>query len=115
MKAIPYLLAAGVLLALLVTGCGQPKPPTIVEVAGIVLLDGKPLKKVAVRFVPMTDYGPDYFSTGVTDDNGRFTLTCPKGPGACACAHRVTVTEAEIPANLKSEDLKVQEDHQTDL
>src|SRR5215471_20995710 len=95
-------------LAILVPGCGKPKPPPIVEVVGIVRLDGKPLKNVQVRFVPVNDFGPDYQASGVTDESGRFTLTCNGQPGACAGENRVTVSEAEIPAHLKGEDLKTQ-------
>ncbi|HJZ91221.1 MAG TPA: hypothetical protein VKE40_10135, partial [Gemmataceae bacterium] len=83
-------------------------PPPVVEAVGIVRLDGKPLKNVMVRFVPVNDFGSDYQASGVTDASGRFTLSCNGQPGACACENRVTVSEADIPAHLKGEDLKVQ-------
>lgn len=105
-RRIPLTLCAAI--TIVVTGCGKPKPPPIVEVAGIVRLDGKPLKNVVVRFVPVNDLGPEYQASGVTDESGRFTLMCNGQPGACAGEHRVTVSEAEIPARLKGEDLKTQ-------
>jgi len=105
-RRVPLIACAA--LAVLASGCGKTKPPPVVEAVGIVRLDGKPLKNVMVRFVPVNDLGPDFHASGVTDESGRFTLTCNGRPGACACEHRVTVSEAEIPAHLKSEDLKVQ-------
>jgi hypothetical protein len=102
------LLVVCALLAALAPGCGKPKPPPIVEVVGVVRLDGKPLKNVVVRFFPVDDFGPNYQGSGVTDESGRFTLVCNGRPGACAGENRVTVSEAEIPARLKGEDLKTQ-------
>ena len=64
------------LFPVLLAGCGKPAPPPIVEVEGLIRLDGSPLKGVEVRFVPTTDYGPEYTATGLTDDTGRFRLTC---------------------------------------
>jgi hypothetical protein len=99
------------LLAALLPGCARKAPPPpIVEAAGVVRLDGKPLNKAQVRFVPLIDYGPEYVAAGVTDESGRFQLTCHGQPGACACENRVLVLEAEIPARLKSEDLRVQDE-----
>jgi len=103
-------LAVWAVLTVLIPGCGKPKPPPVVEASGVVRLDGKPLKNVMVGFFPVNDYGPDYQATGVTDELGRFTLTCNGRPGACTGENRVTITEAEIPARLKGEDLKVQEE-----
>jgi hypothetical protein len=86
---------AAVLLALL-SGCGK-KRPAIVPVEGVIRLDGRPLKKVAVRFIPKSDYGPEHIAVGVTDESGRYTLTCKGQPGACAGENHVIVTEAELP------------------
>jgi hypothetical protein len=95
-------LAAVAVLLILVPGCAKP-PPDIVEVEGIVLLDGVPLNDVEVRFIPALELGPQYIARGVTAKDGRFTLSCNGRPGACACENHVTVTEAPIPANLRSE------------
>jgi hypothetical protein len=100
----------GVLLTVLLAGCaGKAPPPPIVPAAGIVRLDGKPLNKCRVKFVPLIEYGPDYVATGVTDEAGRVQLTCNGKPGACACENRVLVLESEIPPHLKGEDLRVQD------
>jgi hypothetical protein len=84
----------GAVLIALASGCGRP---AIVPAGGVIRIDGKPLKKVVVRFIPKIDHGPDYIAVGVTDDAGRFTLTCKGRPGACAGENTVLVTEAELP------------------
>jgi hypothetical protein len=89
--------------ALVLAGCFKEPPPPIVPAHGIILLDGQPLAKVEVRFIPMIEYGAEYIAKGVTDDTGRFELTCKGQPGACACENHVVVLEAELPDRLKSE------------
>ena len=42
-------------------------------------------------------FGAEYMATGRTDDQGRFRVECPAGPGACACENRVTVSNAPAP------------------
>jgi hypothetical protein len=95
-------LAAAAVAALL-AGCGKAPPPPIVVVEGVVRLDGKPLNKAQVRFIPVTDHGPEYMAGGVTDEAGRFRLTCKGQPGACAGENRVLVTESDIPRHLQGE------------
>src|SRR5438552_2069925 len=94
---------AGVGLLTLLAGCGKAPPPPIVEVEGVVRLAGKPLNRAEVRFIPLIDHGPEYIAVGVTDEAGRFKLTCKGQLGACACENRVLIAEAELPANVKSE------------
>lgn len=98
MRFICWAIAAAVLLP----GCAEPPPP-IVEAQGLVRLDGAPLKKVEVRFIPMIDNGVEFIAKGITDDEGRFTLTCKGQSGACACGNQVVIVESEFPARLKSE------------
>ena len=100
--------AGVVVVAALVVGCGKAPPPQIVEVEGVIRLDGKPLKRAEVRFIPALDRGPEYLAVGVTDDAGQFRLTCNGRPGACVGANRVLVMESELPAALKSEDAQAE-------
>jgi hypothetical protein len=93
------LLTAALVASSLAGGCGQA-PPQIVEAGGVVLLDGAPLPKARVRFVPRNDYGPTYLAVAVTDDKGRFTLTCHGQSGACVGENLVSVGEAEVPEEL---------------
>jgi hypothetical protein len=95
---------AGVALTILLAGCGKKTPPLIIGVEGIVRLDGKPLNKVEVRFFPAIDHGPEYVAIGVTDESGRFKLTCKGQAGACAGENRVVIVEAELPSHLKGEE-----------
>jgi hypothetical protein len=90
------------LAVLLPVGC-QKTPPPIVAAEGVIRLDGKPLNKAQVRFIPVDGYGLDYMAAGVTDEAGRFQLACKGKPGACACENRVIVMEADIPPQLQSE------------
>ena len=78
------------ILALL--GCSDGRP-TRVPVSGTVMIDGKPLTKGSVRFVP-EGARP---SAGSLDSQGRFNLTCYDGEdGAVIGRHRVQVSASEI-------------------
>src|SRR5262249_55404652 len=67
-----------------------------------VLFDGKPLKNVRVDFQPDPDKGTSgKGSSGVTDDNGNFTLKYDgSAPGAIVGHHRVTVTDLDVFGNV---------------
>ena len=101
---------ATAVLAVLLAGCGKEPPPQIVPAAGVVLLDGQPLNKVQVLFYPMIEYGAEYVARGVTDEKGRFELSCKGQAGASACENRVVIKEAELPKRLKGESHKVQQE-----
>jgi hypothetical protein len=100
----------GLVLALAVCGCTKTPPP-VTEVSGVVLLDGKPLPLAKVSFVPdLAGFGAEMISTAVTDDKGRFTLTCGnQQSGAVVGKHRVIVTEGPPPAELRRPDGDTQE------
>src|SRR5579871_5417169 len=71
------------------------------KVTGKVLYDGKPIKNAAVSFHPT---GGDSVSalrpTGLTDENGVFTLITQNEDGAPAGEYRVTVLWLEEAADL---------------
>ena len=90
-------------IVLVCEGCGKEAPPPIMPAQGIVVLRGRPLPKAQVRFIPNIDYGAAYIATAVTDDSGRFTLECDGQSGACVGENKVTVSEADIPKELQSE------------
>jgi hypothetical protein len=96
-----------VVVVFLLTGCKAPPPP-IVEAGGVVRLDGQPLKRAEVRFIPAIQYGAEYVAVGITDDAGRFTLTCKGQPGACACENFVMISEAPLPPELKGENAQAE-------
>lgn len=89
-------------LAMAVGGCA-PSPPTIVPVEGTVVLDGAPLAFAYVEFVPdLKNFGAEYNSSAVTDENGRFVLVCAMNQqsGAAVATHKVMVTE-HIPDDMR--------------
>ncbi len=76
-----------------VLGCGE-KGPRLAPVSGTVTLDGKPLAKVIVTFVPVEG---GVSSSGVTDESGSYSLACSLGPGAVVGKHRVYV-QSQAPS-----------------
>src|SRR5206468_6769755 len=84
---------AAVVLAL--SGCAKGPPP-VTEVSGVVLLEGQPLPQAKVEFIPeLSNFGAEMNSTAITDDQGRFTLTCAykQQSGAVVGKHHVLVSE----------------------
>jgi hypothetical protein len=79
----------------LIVGC-QAKAPEMVNVQGKVTLDGQPLPHAIVQFVPQLDKASVHWeSSGETDDDGDYSLTCnwEGKSGACVATHRVLVSE----------------------
>jgi hypothetical protein len=71
-----------------------------VPVSGIVLIDGKPLNRGNIKFVPANGRP----SAGAIGKDGRFTLTCYDGnDGALLGTHRVQVAANRIISDSKIE------------
>jgi hypothetical protein len=91
-----------------VAGCGGPGY-RIAPVSGRVTLDGKPLAQATVQFYPVgpqSNVSPGPPSSGVTDDDGRFTLVLSDGTakkGAVVGKHKVIVllTPKQDPADTR--------------
>jgi hypothetical protein len=84
-------------------GCGK-KFPAIVPTEGTVMLNGKPLANASVTFVPLLEqFGAESSSTGVTDEQGHFTLTCRYNnqPGAAVGEHVVVIAEVPMPQEMR--------------
>lgn len=81
---------------LLCAVCGCNKPFSVAQVSGRVTLDGKPLPKASITFVPMAtkeNMAPGPTATAITDADGRYTLTVDKDtPGAVVGRCRIFVT-----------------------
>jgi hypothetical protein len=78
--------------AVLAVGCGDRA--AMAPVAGTLKMKGRPLANVQVEFLPEKT-GPR--SSGVTDGNGRFTLTCADGrSGAVIGPHRVVAVDLSV-------------------
>lgn len=90
------LLVVGVLV-----GCGSGVKPEVIPplhpVTGKVTLDGQPVEKVAVTFVP-AENNTGNGASGSTDAEGRFTLTYRTGdPGIPAGDYIVLCTKLTMP------------------
>ncbi|HET6572815.1 MAG TPA: hypothetical protein VFG68_04375 [Fimbriiglobus sp.] len=100
MRAFRLLVLCG--SAALLSGCGGG--PDIAPVSGRVTMDGKPLANVYVTFQP--NPGKDVEnagrgSVGVTDADGRFTLTYEGGrSGAVVGKHIVRITPVQPEDNV---------------
>lgn len=85
----------GLLVLVVVTSCSRG--PTFAEVSGTIRLNGKPMDKAMVEFVPDTEKGatgPN--SVGYTDERGQYTLTSyTKAPGAVVGNHRVLIRDVK--------------------
>ncbi|MDA1229378.1 MAG: hypothetical protein O2856_01265, partial [Planctomycetota bacterium] len=72
LKAIGFSLAV-----LYIAGCGsngvQPPDPSVV-VTGVVTMDGEPLAKATVRFVPTEGQKQGFGGSGATDSAGKYEL-----------------------------------------
>ena len=78
-------LAAALLLCSV--GCSRGDAPTLGETQGIIMYEGKPLDGANVSFVPVS--GP--IAVGVTDKEGRFTLTTNGEVGAPIGVCRISI------------------------
>jgi hypothetical protein len=86
-------LVGAALVLVLVLGCGGRR---FVPVSGTVTMDGKPVAKATVTFMPVAEkksLEAGESSTGKTNENGQFTLTSSRGKnGALVGKHRVSIS-----------------------
>jgi hypothetical protein len=88
------------ILLLLAVSVGCDNRPTRVPVSGMVTIDGKPLERGNIKFVPKNGRP----SAGSIGSDGRFTLTCYDGnDGALLGTHRVQVASNRIISDSKIE------------
>lgn len=94
-------LAAG-----LVAGCaGKVAAPEVTPAEGVVTLNGQPLPNARVTFTPTAaGLNGRAIATGVTDDQGRYQLTCDGKSGAAAGENSVTVTEGPAPEDVRGDE-----------
>jgi hypothetical protein len=87
-------------LAVCVALGGCDRRPERVPVAGVVLIDGEPLKSGNIKFVPQNGRP----SAGKIGADGHFNLTCYDGnDGALLGTHRVQVSSNRIISDRKIE------------
>jgi hypothetical protein len=90
-------------------GAGCSRNPQFAEVEGTVRVNGKPLDKLMVVFVPDAEQGttgPDSF--GFTDESGHYVLTSHTNiPGAVIGKHRVLVRDTILLDEKLMDKLKI--------
>ena len=79
MKSIQVFCLASVVLWGCVGLSGCSWGPAYQKVKGTVTFDGEPLYKAFVSFIPVETSQGTLFATGMTDENGFFTLTASEG------------------------------------
>jgi hypothetical protein len=87
-------LAAGVLCASFLTGCGSDRPDVYPVSGTVVFSDGKPVKLGTVEFLH-----PEFKTTavGTIQEDGSFMLgTFASDDGACAGEHQVIVSQMMV-------------------
>jgi hypothetical protein len=94
-SAVLSFVACLTLAVSVMVGCG-PKAIKVAQVSGRVTLDGKPLGKASVTFVPMAtkeNPNPGPTAQGMTDEEGRYKLSVDVArPGAVVGKCRIYIT-----------------------
>lgn len=94
-----------VIAALLTTGCGGSRPPSLTAVTGDVLQNGAPVADAQVTFI--NEQAEGLPATASTDANGKFTLETYWNPakqsysGAAPGTYKVTVSKTEEPTQAE--------------
>jgi hypothetical protein len=92
MRAPYRVCLASLLVAFVASGCNSG--PQLAEVEGTVKVNGQPVDNIQVEFWP-TSSGPK--SIGVTDAQGRYTLTTDTNrKGAVVGSHKVVLKDVGI-------------------
>ena len=88
-----------VVTLLVLSGCGPSGKGLKVEyVEGVVTLDGEPVPKASITFIPVTDGPGVEAASGYTDDNGVYKLTSGNGDpqkGALMGDYKVIISKIE--------------------
>jgi hypothetical protein len=85
--------SAWLLILAAIVGC-RHSDLNLAPVEGVVTFDGAPLANAGVMFLP--EQGA--MAVGITDAEGRFTLTTANEPGALIGSHRVSISKDETIA-----------------
>lgn len=105
MPRIPRPTAAPLLALLLLAAGGCGKSYTLAPVSGQVTLDGKPLAGAEVALYPVGAAKDGPYASGVTDDQGRYTLSVLLDGGSTGGAvvgeNRVTVSRNRLNKGTK--------------
>jgi hypothetical protein len=104
--AVRWMASLTLLVILIATGCSGDS--RVSKVSGTVTLDGEPIGKAAVAFVPVDGGRPAF---GITDADGEYELTTfASGDGALIGSHVVTITPADDEPEVSAQDISDGED-----
>jgi hypothetical protein len=98
------------LFIVLLSGCGGVSGPNVQYVEGTVTFKDAPLTKATVVFVPKISETESRSAVGITDENGKFTLTVqphgPAGKGTIAGEYSVLITrKKDTPSRFEKSDM----------
>lgn len=97
----PWVAAVVAVAAVIPSGCGKSRPP-MVQAAGTVTLDGRPLPKVRLEFTPtFAGFSGDLLGMAEAGDDATFRATNGVGEGLCAGTYKVTVHELPPPEEMQ--------------
>lgn len=101
----------------LVIGCSNE--PEVIQASGTITINGEPLPKALVSFVPIAE-GLDsgHIATGLTDVEGRFELTFFSKSGVCVGPNKVTIVDEPAPdeaREMTAEGDRLRKEHRDSL
>jgi len=83
--------------AFITSGCGEAEVDSgfaVVPAQGVVMQNGSPLPNATISFIPAQQLAPGYYGCGgVTDAEGKFTLSVGTQEGAVAGSYKVIVSK----------------------
>ena len=86
-------------LATGLSGCGGNSGPTLVQLSGTILFEGRPIPPGTLTFVPKEGKGPT--ATGTVADAGHFTVSTHRaGDGITPGTYRIRVESWETPPTM---------------
>jgi hypothetical protein len=115
------LLASGILL---LAGCGGSDGPELIDVSGVVTMDGSPLANASVGFLPLGEgVGGTSPSYALTDEDGHYVLqyslsrdgALPGKYKVQISSHQVADPDASPPVEAQAEVVPIQYNRETTL
>jgi hypothetical protein len=94
--------------AFVVAGCGGGESYRFAPVEGTLKVKGKAIANIMVTFCPDSIKGAKGpTSSGITDEQGHYTLTNEKGePGAVVGPHRVLLEDLDVDRPFQGQKMK---------
>ncbi len=88
-------------MTILMIGCGKKFP--LVPVSGTVTIKGKPLADHQIGFVAADPMAAGLGATGITDAQGRYTMTSTTGKAGCPAGLCQVYIQWNLPESVKED------------